>query len=274
MFSDNLCFMQTVRRPYGFKLAARSSQALWIFNLTLNFFQKPQRRNASTTPQVHRKVTVRWPYGDIRFLLSLWCPGNRTAILRWPYGALTAAVRLSRDSCNNREGTVRSPPGLLAAILQFLISWIVRSPCGCRNICDHYYRIPQDLTIFKITFTNRRPKNRTATVRRQHDVWPRHYKVTCDASWAKYVRHEDKTYFAIRSWSFNNNINCASNLEIWVHCLPFPHALCGLVCQRQVSMAGTSNYIPQILWGVITHPCPWYLHASGKQFLLWNQYMK
>ena len=26
--------------------------------------------------------------------------------------------------------------------------------------------------------------------------------------------------------------------------------------------------------GVITHPCPWYLHASGEQFPLWNQYMK
>ena len=30
---------------------------------------------------------------------------------------------------------------------------------------------------------------------------------------------------------------------------------CGLVCQKQVSRAGTSNYISQILWGVI--PCPW-----------------
>ena len=27
----------------------------------------------------------------------------------------------------------------------------------------------------------------------------------------------------------------------------------------QVSRAGTSNYILQILWGVITCPCPWYL---------------
>ena len=29
--------------------------------------------------------------------------------------------------------------------------------------------------------------------------------------------------------------------------------------QKQVSRAGTSNYIPQILWDVITCPCPWYL---------------
>ena len=32
-----------------------------------------------------------------------------------------------------------------------------------------------------------------------------------------------------------------------------------LMCQRQVSRAGTSNYIPQYLWDVITCPCPWCL---------------
>ena len=36
------------------------------------------------------------------------------------------------------------------------------------------------------------------------------------------------------------------------------------VCQKQVSRAGTGNYIPQILWGVITWSCLWYL------FLLYN----
>ena len=29
--------------------------------------------------------------------------------------------------------------------------------------------------------------------------------------------------------------------------------------QQQVSRAGTSKYIPVILWDVITCPCPWYL---------------
>ena len=33
----------------------------------------------------------------------------------------------------------------------------------------------------------------------------------------------------------------------------------GLLCQKQVSRAGTSNYIPQFLWDVITRPWPWYL---------------
>ena len=43
----------------------------------------------------------------------------------------------------------------------------------------------------------------------------------------------------------------------------------GLVCQRQVSRAGTSNYIPQILWDVITCPCPWYLLLTHKS-ILWG----
>ena len=29
--------------------------------------------------------------------------------------------------------------------------------------------------------------------------------------------------------------------------------------EQQVTRAGTSNYIPQYLWDVITCPCPWYL---------------
>ena len=42
--------------------------------------------------------------------------------------------------------------------------------------------------------------------------------------------------------------------------------ICGLLCEKQVSRAGTSNYIPQILWEVITCPCPWYLLLA--QFLI------
>ena len=33
----------------------------------------------------------------------------------------------------------------------------------------------------------------------------------------------------------------------------------GVLCKKQVSRAGTSNYIPQYLWDVITCPCLWYL---------------
>ena len=35
--------------------------------------------------------------------------------------------------------------------------------------------------------------------------------------------------------------------------------ICGLLYQKQLSRARVCNYIPQILWNVITCPCPWYL---------------
>ena len=33
----------------------------------------------------------------------------------------------------------------------------------------------------------------------------------------------------------------------------------GVLCQKQISRTGTSNYTPQYLWGVITCLRPWYL---------------
>ena len=42
----------------------------------------------------------------------------------------------------------------------------------------------------------------------------------------------------------------------------------GFVRQKQVSRAGTSNYIPQYLCGVIICPCPW---ASGTRVLIWTR---
>ena len=47
----------------------------------------------------------------------------------------------------------------------------------------------------------------------------------------------------------------------------------GRVCHEQVSRAGTNNYTPQYVWGVITCPCPWYLllaNASSINFSLWS----
>ena len=35
-----------------------------------------------------------------------------------------------------------------------------------------------------------------------------------------------------------------------------------MLCQKHVSRSGTSHYIPQCLWDVITCPCPWYLSMS------------
>ena len=94
-------------------------------------------------------MAVRW---HTVFTLS-WVPrksyGGLTVSLQRPHGALTAAVRQACSSCSDREVAVRSPPGLLAVTLRFLISWIERSPWGRRNICDHNYRSPQDRKIFK-----------------------------------------------------------------------------------------------------------------------------
>ena len=41
----------------------------------------------------------------------------------------------------------------------------------------------------------------------------------------------------------------------------------GVLCQKQESRAGTSNYIPQMLWDVITGPCPWNLLLINNRFL-------
>ena len=37
------------------------------------------------------------------------------------------------------------------------------------------------------------------------------------------------------------------------------HYTWGLAYHKQVSRAGKSNYIPQIVWDVITCPCPWHM---------------
>ena len=150
-------FMQTVPPPHVF-LARRKviTSLAFLFNLTLNFFRN---RNAATQ-QPHLKATV-WPrYGGHAmavkwhtFFTLRWGPrklhGGLTASLRRPHGALAAVVRQACGSCNNLEGAVRSPPGVLAVTLRFLISWILRSQCSRRNICDHNYYSPQDLMIFK-----------------------------------------------------------------------------------------------------------------------------
>ena len=44
----------------------------------------------------------------------------------------------------------------------------------------------------------------------------------------------------------------------------------GVLCQKQVSRAGTSNYIPQNLWDVITCRCPWYLVLLAQNSLTDN----
>ena len=65
----------------------------------------------------------------------------------------------------------------------------------------------------------------------------------------------------VMKWSYFT-INCCYNQSKLKHsktvCLWIG------VFQKQVSRVGTSNYIPQILWDVITCPCPWYLLLAHK----------
>ena len=133
-------------------------------------------------------MAVRW---HTVFAVS-WEPrkpyGGLPAPLGRSHGALTAAVRQTCGSFNNHEGAVRSPHGLLAVTLQFLISWMARSPCVRRNICDHNYHSPEKpYDFYKWHFTNRRLQNPTATVRRQH-MWPMHYYATNLYQWMQYIK--------------------------------------------------------------------------------------
>ena len=48
------------------------------------------------------------------------------------------------------------------------------------------------------------------------------------------------------------------------------HVIWRRVYQRRVSRAGTSNYIPQIMWDVITCPCSWYLLLAHQSSYLWT----
>ena len=59
-------------------------------------------------------------------------------------------------------------------------------------------------------------------------------------------------------YQLSNITNGKCGMYTW-HCPRYP-----LVCQKQVSRAGTSNYIPQFLWDIITWPCPRYLLLAYK----------
>ena len=78
---------------------------------------------------------------------------------------------------------------------------------------------------------------------------------------------------------YDNSISSASNfyisfIRIW-YVFRFAYHFEGRVRHKQVSRVGKSNYIPQILWDVITCPCPWYLrlaHTSVPMYsITWNR---
>ena len=117
-------FMQAVRLPHGFYLTARSLQALRFLNLTLNFFQKPQRRkHASSASQCHRTVAVKWHTVFLLSLVPRKSYGGLTASLRRPHGALTAPLRRPYGELVVAATTVRVLYGRLPVSL--------RLPHGC-----------------------------------------------------------------------------------------------------------------------------------------------
>ena len=59
--------------------------------------------------------------------------------------------------------------------------------------------------------------------------------------------------FRVRSW---NRVRQNGTANWWVG------------CKKQVSRTGTSNYIPQHLWDVITCPCPWYLPLAHRSMII------
>ena len=60
----------------------------------------------------------------------------------------------------------------------------------------------------------------------------------------------------IKSQISTNNFFCNVYLKAE---LRWFHYYIRVFCHKQISRPGTSNYIPQILWNIITCPWPWYL---------------
>ena len=170
---------QTVRRPYGFYANRTVTSWFWarrkviaslaFFLLDIKLFQKPQYRNAATTPQGHRKVAygrlamaVRW---HAVFTLS-WVPrksyGGLTASLRRPHGALTAAVRQTCNSHKNREVAARSPPVSLRSPYGFWSHESYDRRAFAVTFVTTTTAARKTLRFLKITLKSRRPQNRTA----------------------------------------------------------------------------------------------------------------
>ena len=61
------------------------------------------------------------------------------------------------------------------------------------------------------------------------------------------------------SSSGENHTHINTHTHTYMECLAKSRMFLGVLCQKQVSSAGTSNYILQYLCGVVTCPCPWYL---------------
>ena len=128
---------------------------------------------------MHRKVTVRQLCDDLEvtvriFTLSL-VPrksyGGLKASLWWPYGDFVVAGTTVRGPYNRRTAASRAPWGHITVFWsresydhrQVAVTFVTTSTAARKT-----------LRFLRITVTNRRPQIPTATVRRQHGMWPRH----------------------------------------------------------------------------------------------------
>ena len=84
-------------------------------------------------------------------------------------------------------------------------------------------------------------------------------KKTIDLN-AKDVQATNETHHKGAIWALFAGL--VSNTFVLYICYVGLYDISGVLFQKQVSRAGTSNYIPQYLWDMITCPCPWYLFLA------------
>ena len=102
-------------------------------------------------PQQHRKSS----YGGVAaamkwlFLYCLGCLENRTVASQRPCGGRPAPLLRPYDEIVITATTVRVSCGRLPVSLSTPHSFWSQESCDRSNICDHYYRSLQGLTIFK-----------------------------------------------------------------------------------------------------------------------------
>ena len=108
------------------------------------------RRTLFSESYGHLPAYVGWPYGVLDIVVqpcsclsAVWFLGIQ--VTSWlPYGdlAILRIIGLLMKS-------LWWPHGPIVATMSNLISRIVRMPCSRRNICNDYYRSPQDRTSFE-----------------------------------------------------------------------------------------------------------------------------
>ena len=136
----------------------------------------------------HRKCIARsppyiGPVMTLRWLMFSWVP-------RKSYGGLTASLRGHRVLLQRlyselvvvatTVSVVRSEYSCLPVSLQLPYGFLSHESYHHHTVAVTFVTTTttahKNLWFWKITFTNCRPQNHTATIQPQHDMWPRHYQ--------------------------------------------------------------------------------------------------